>query len=153
MRSIRIGLLAIFCPLLGYSQDMMPAVVNLSGFDATINNQLVTSSVGEPLITTLLSEDIILTQGFLQPEILPCLNVEFSYYPNPAPEEITLEVSGCEVQIESIQLFDLWGRLIPSVKLGKNNKIKLHGLSQGLYLIEVQLSNGASHAIKIIKVD
>ena len=153
MRSIRIGLIAIFCPLIGAAQSLMPSVTNLSGFDGTATNYTITSSIGEPLITTLTAEEIILTQGFLQPEVLPCLNVTFSYYPNPAPEEITVEVSGCEVQIESIQLFDLWGRLIPSITLGKNNKIKLNGLSQGLYLMEVRLSNGISNAIKIIKVD
>jgi hypothetical protein len=153
MRSVWLGLLALVAPVFGAAQGMMPSVTNLSGFDATVNSFTITSSIGEPVITTLTTQDVIVTQGFLQPETLPCLNIEFSYYPNPATEEVTVEAHGCEVQIESIQLFDLWGRLMPGIALGKNSKVKLNGLSQGVYLMQVFLTNGTSHAIKILKVE
>jgi len=153
MRSVWLNLLALSAPLFGAAQGMLPSVTNLSGFDGTVNNFTITSSIGEPIITTLMTQDVILTQGFLQPEVLPCINIEFRYYPNPAPEEITVEAFGCEVQIESIQLVDLWGRLMPGITLGKNNKVKLRDLSPGVYLMQVFLTNGTSSAIKILKVE
>jgi hypothetical protein len=153
MRSVWLSLLALATPLLGVAQGMMPSVTNLSGFDGTVNNFTITSSIGEPIITTLTSQNVILTQGFLQPEVLPCLDVRFSYYPNPATDEITVEAFGCEVRIESIQLIDLWGRVLPGITLGKNNKVKLKDLSQGVYLMQVFLTNGTSQAIKVLKVE
>ncbi len=147
MKSVWFVLLALTAPLFGAAQGMMPSVTNLSGFDGIVNNFTITSSIGESITTTLTS------QGFLQPEILPCINVEFRYYPNPATDEVTVEAFGCEVQIESIQLFDLWGRLIPGITLGKNNKVKLKDLSQGVYLMQVFLANGTSNAIKVLKVE
>src|SRR6478736_8673852 len=153
MRSVLPCFLALVIPLFGVAQGMMPSVTNLSGFDGTASSFTITSSIGEPVITTLTTDELIVTQGFLQPEILPCINVEFSYYPNPAIDEITVAAFGCEVQIESIQLFDLWGRLLPGIALGKNNKVKLRDLSQGIYLMQVFLTNGTSHAIKILKVE
>lgn len=153
MRSIWLGLLTLMAPLSAIGQGMMPSVTNLSGFDVTVNSFTITSSIGEPLITTLSSNDLIVTQGFLQPEILPCVDVEFNYYPNPAIDEITVEAFGCEVRIQAVQLLDLWGRTIPGITLGKNNIVKLKGLSQGVYLMQVLLSNGTSHATKIIKVE
>lgn len=153
MRSVWFSLLALAVPFFGAAQGLMPSVTNLSGFDGTVNNFAITSSIGEPIITTLTTPDIIITQGFLQPEILPCANIEFRYYPNPAIDDITVEAFGCEVQIESIQLFDLWGRIIPGITLGKNNKVKLKDLSQGVYLMQVFLTNGTSHAIKVLKVE
>ena len=97
----------LFMPLLGLSQGQQ--VTNLAGFDISVTDFIVTSSIGEPAIMTFANSSIILTQGFLQPEILPCRDLNFSYYPNPAKEEITIEAYGCEVQVQSMQLYDSWG--------------------------------------------
>ncbi len=152
MRSIFAGIVVIVSTGIGYGQANTPAVTNLAGFDGTQDGSVVTMSIGEPAITTLSNPAAIITQGFLQPEILPCLEVQLSYYPNPTTSDITLEAGGCETQIESIELLNFWGQIITTVKLGKDNKIVLDGLAQAVYLIRVRMSSGFTQSIKIVKL-
>jgi hypothetical protein len=144
-------LLLLFLPVLGMTQARQQ-VTNMAGFDISVPDFIVTSSIGEPAILTFTNTNLILTQGFLQPEILPCKDLTFSYYPNPAKGEITIEAYGCEVQIQLMDLFDSWGRKITSIKPSKDNKVQLGDISPGAYFIKILLTNGDSKSIKIIKV-
>ncbi|HZX73150.1 MAG TPA: T9SS type A sorting domain-containing protein [Cyclobacteriaceae bacterium] len=152
MRSIFFSWLAVISPFFCLAQGSSPRVANTAGFDLAMNNLVVTSSIGEPAITTLTSSSYSITQGFLQPEILPCPDASLSYYPNPAKDEITIEVFGCEMQIQSFQIIDIWGRLIATAKPTKDNKVNLTGLSQGVYVIRVLLSNNVVNNISIVKL-
>jgi hypothetical protein len=152
MRSIFISWLAVISPLFCLSQTMSPRVTNTAGFDLSMNNLEVTVSIGEPAITTLASSTNYITQGFLQPEILPCPDIRISYYPNPAKDDITIEVLGCDIQIQSIQIIDIWGRVVTTTKLTKDNKLNLTGLSQGVYVIRVALNNSAVNNFNIVKL-
>lgn len=152
MRSIFYSWLAVISPLCCLGQKVMPSVTNMAGFDLSAAGLVTTLSIGEPAITTLSSEQATVTQGFLQPEILPCRDVSFTYYPNPAVDEITIEAFGCEVKIESIQVFDIWGRLIGSLIPSKDNKVQLGHISQGVYLMKITLTNGQVNTVEIVKV-
>jgi len=151
MRSKFTLLSLLLLPFLGQAQARQQ-VTNLAGFDISVSDFIVTSSIGEPAILTLSNTNLILTQGFLQPEILPCKDLTFSYYPNPAKGEITIEASGCEVQIQGMTLYDSWGRSITLIKPSKDNKVQLGDISPGVYFIKVLLTNGDSKTIKIVKV-
>jgi hypothetical protein len=143
--------LLLLLPFLGMSQARQQ-VTNMAGFDISVPDFIVTSSIGEPAILTFTNSNLILTQGFLQPEILPCKDLTFSYYPNPAKGEITIEAFGCEVQIQFMDLYDTWGRKITSIMPSKDNKVQLGDISPGAYFIKILLTNGDSKSIKIIKV-
>src|SRR6478735_10244421 len=132
MRSIFISWLAVISPMFCLAQGVSPSVTNIAGFDMTMNDFVVTVSIGEPAITTLASSTNYVTQGFLQPEILPCPDFNISYYPNPAKDYITIEALGCDVQIQSFQIIDIWGRVLTTTKPAKDNKVNLTGLSQGM---------------------
>ncbi len=151
MRSKLTCFLLLLLPYLGLAQARQQ-VTNLAGFDISVTDFIVTSSIGEPAILTLSTSNFILTQGFLQPEILPCKDLSFSYYPNPAKSEITIEAFGCEVQVQGMELYDSWGRTITLITPTKDNKVQLGDLSPGVYFIKIGLSNGDSKTIKIIKV-
>jgi hypothetical protein len=151
MRSKLTCFLLLLLPFLGLAQARQQ-VTNLAGFDISVSDFIVTSSIGEPAILTLSNSNFILTQGFLQPEILPCRELSFSYYPNPAKSEITIEAFGCEVQVQGMELYDSWGRTITLITPNKDNKVQLGDLSPGVYFIKIGLSNGDSKTIKIIKV-
>ena len=150
MRSKITCFLLLFMPFLGLSQGQQ--VTNLAGFDISVTDFIVTSSIGEPAIMTFANSSIILTQGFLQPEILPCRDLNFSYYPNPAKEEITIEAYGCEVQVQFMELYDSWGRIITGISPSKDNKVLLGDISPGVYFIKILLTNSESKTIKIVKV-
>lgn len=151
MRSKLICLLLLFLPLLGMAQPRQQ-VTNMAGFDISVTDFIVTSSIGEPAIFTLTGSNLILTQGFLQPEIIPCKNLDFSYYPNPAKGEIIIEANGCEVQVKTMELYDSWGRKITVIKPSRDNKVQLGDISPGVYYIKILLTNTESKTIKIVKV-
>jgi hypothetical protein len=132
-------------------QSIAPSVNNLAGIDGKFSDTFITTSIGEPAITTLGAKQGYITQGFLQPEMLPCVDLEFKYYPNPAKDIITIEAYGCEVGIQSIDIVDLWGRLITTVRSPKDNQVNLGDLAQGVYLLKVKLTNDDIHAISVVK--
>jgi hypothetical protein len=152
MRTV-ITLLIVIAPLFGVAQRVSPQVTNLGGRDLTgTSEQIITVSIGEPAIATFFNTDYILTQGFLQPEILPCGEFELTYYPNPTPDEIMIEALGCDIKIESMQLIDVWGRVITTIMPTKNNKVQLGDISPGAYFIKVFLTNSDTKTLKIAKV-
>lgn len=118
----------------------------------SVPNLIITTSIGEPAIVTFTNQEYIITQGFLQPEIIPCNDAEISFYPNPAQDDITVELNGCEIKIESMQLIDIWGRVITNIQPEKNNKVFLGDVSPGVYFIRVFLTNTESQTLKIAKV-
>jgi Secretion system C-terminal sorting domain len=152
MRSIFDPILLLLIPFFGYSQAMAPQVTNLAGTEATLGDFVITSSIGEPAILTFRSAGGFLTQGFLQPEILPCEKVEFRYFPNPAREKIVIEAYGCETNIESVQIIDLWGRLLYTGKTNAAHELYVGDLSQGVYVVRVFLTNGTTQTINLVKI-
>jgi Secretion system C-terminal sorting domain len=152
MRSIFGPILLLLVPFFGYTQSMTPQVTNLAGTEATLGDFVITSSIGEPAILTLSAAGGFLTQGFLQPEILPCEKVEFRYHPNPAREKIVIEAYGCETNIESLQIIDLWGRLLYTGNTNAAHELYVGDLSQGVYVVRVFLTNGTTNTINLVKI-
>src|ERR1051325_4008071 len=121
MRTVFTAIFVLLIPvLLRSQQSIAPSVNNLAGIDGKVSDTFITTSIGEPAITTLGAKQGYITQGFLQPEMLPCVDLEFKYYPNPAKDIITIEAYGCEVGIQSIDIVDLWGRVITTVHSPKD---------------------------------
>lgn len=151
MRTV-ITLLILITPCFGAAQKVSPQVINMAGFDLSGSGPVVTVSIGEPAIATFIAANFILTQGFLQPEILPCKEFELTYYPNPTRDDMTIEALGCDVKIQMMQLIDPWGRVITTINPTKNHKVLLGDISPGVYFIKVFLSNSETETIKIAKV-
>lgn len=152
MREFLTCMALVVVPLFGYTQNTSSQVVNLAGLESSIGAYLITSSIGEPAIETLTNTKAVLTQGFLQPEILPCVDVEFRYYPNPARSRATVEAYGCETKIESMELIDLWGRIIKKVAANDKNELPLEDLSTGVYLVRVLINNGVTRTFNLVKI-
>jgi hypothetical protein len=152
MRVHFIAFLVLFAPLLVRAQQTIaPSVNNLAGIDGKLSDTFITTSIGEPAITTLGTKQGYITQGFLQPELLPCVDLEFRYYPNPTKDIITIEAFGCEVGIQSVEIIDMWGRLLTTVPSPKDNQVNLGDLAQGVYLLKVKLTNDDIHAVSVVK--
>ncbi len=152
MKVVFTAILVLFASFsLKAQQSIAPSVNNLVGIDARLSDAFVATSIGEPAITTLGTKQGYITQGFLQPELLPCIDLQFRYYPNPAKDIVTIEAYGCEVGIMSMEILDLWGRLLTTVAPTKNNEVNLGDLAQGVYLVKVKLTNDDIHTISIVK--
>jgi hypothetical protein len=152
MRAFAI-LILLFEPICGIAQKVSPQVVNQAGLDLLPSKIMtITVSIGEPAVATFTNEDFILTQGFLQPEIAPCGEFELTYYPNPTQDDVIVAALGCDIKIVSMQLIDVWGRVLTTISPTNDNKVYLGDVSPGVYFIKVFLSNTQTESIKIAKV-
>ncbi|MEY2763952.1 MAG: hypothetical protein RLZZ205_376 [Bacteroidota bacterium] len=68
MKNIFTVCVAVFASVLASAQSFSPTAIVSAGNAATVNGTYVSWSVGETFVTTLSGGDIILTQGFQQPE-------------------------------------------------------------------------------------
>lgn len=70
-------------------------------------------------------------------DIQSSINNDFTIYPNPATNHLYIENN--EADLETIQLFDITGRLVTDFKPSevKNNKIILPNLTSGNYILKV----------------
>ncbi|MBX2941554.1 MAG: T9SS type A sorting domain-containing protein [Cyclobacteriaceae bacterium] len=153
MRPYFIALLVASFPCFSYAQFDTPSVPNVIGFELSLKNSLITISIGEPMINTFTSSSSVITQGYLQPILnAPCQGTAFTYYPNPAKDHLTIEALGCDEQIASVQIIDLWGRVIDTVSPKEDNRIELDKLSQGLYVFKVFLKGGTFGSFSAIKI-
>lgn len=152
MKAIFLLFAVLLLPFAMYAQQSIaPSVNNLAGIDGRFSDAFITTSIGEPAITTISSSNSIITQGFLQPELTPCTDLELRYYPNPAQDLITIEALGCEVRIASMQIVDLTGRLLTTALPTRTNELNLGDLAQGVYLVKVKLTNEDVHTITVVK--
>jgi hypothetical protein len=65
---------------------------------------------------------------------------------------VIVEALGCDIKIESMQLIDIWGRVLTTISPTKDNKVYLGDVSPGVYFIRVFLTNTQTESIKIAKV-
>ncbi|MFT3885988.1 MAG: T9SS type A sorting domain-containing protein [Flavobacteriales bacterium] len=65
-------------------------------------------------------------------------------YPNPAAEDLTIELPRTGDRVERIDVRDLTGRLVKSVRVGTTERASLdvRGWSEGLYVIELISAKG-----------
>jgi len=116
----------------------------------------ISYTIGElALVNTATGGNQILTQGFHQPDkftIISINDVEFlsgaSVYPNPADQNVTLELSDPRLREYLVDLYDASGRkAIATVKLKQipgtlKYSIPLEGLAAGTYVIRVMTTDG-----------
>jgi len=153
MKSLLIILSVAFYPWFSYAQFDSPSIPNAVGFELPMENSSMTISIGEPMINTLTSNSTVITQGYLQPIVVtPCIGTHFTYYPNPAKDHLIIEAAGCDDQISSVQIIDLWGRVMDTISPKEDNRIELSELSQGLYVFKVFLKGGVSGSFSAIKI-
>ena len=78
--------------------------------------------------------------------------VEMKIYPNPATEQITLEIAGWEnLQTGILKLYSLNGQLLQEQKVNAfTTPISLSGLPKGVYILKVYL-NDQTEEWKVVK--
>lgn len=104
-----------------------PAASSLSFYDSLFYNQFIT-----------------IANGVDEIDLLHLIKA----YPNPAINKITLENEG-ENNIEEVRIYDSKGRLVES--LNKPEFICTEAWVPGMYLINIQLKDGKTHTIRVVK--
>jgi len=69
----------------------------------------------------------------------------FSVYPNPTTGSVTISAT------HNVNVFTVYNTLGQLVKTGKGNTVNLENAQQGVYMLQVQLENGSTKTLKVIK--
>ena len=126
---------------LSFSQTLSPSVIALAGgYEKTPSGLTVSWTLGEPVVDPIRSDDVLLTQGFQQPDLKvstgfvdPAFAFGLSTYPNPASTELIMET---EYQKElNFRMVDMTGKIIKEGKWSNKNVVDVSPLSQGIYAI------------------
>ena len=140
--------LLILMALVGWTVDGAQAqtVVNAAG--TTISNGAYSHSfsIGEIATTTLTGPDRYLTQGYLQPHLLP-EEGPFDYYPNPVVQDLSLVNAR---RVDQLKFYDAAGRLVLTAPYA-GKPLNLSVLSGAVYLVNAFSKGKLLHKFFIIK--
>ncbi|MCR4966131.1 MAG: fibronectin type III domain-containing protein [Bacteroidales bacterium] len=71
------------------------------------------------------------------------LEKSVSLYPNPATEMVSVAVSDANIQISSVEVYNVYGQLISVIESNDNPlRINVSGLADGMYYVRVTTDNG-----------
>lgn len=76
-------------------------------------------------------------------------NVDFRLYPNPAKEQITIEMSDTSSNYQ-VEIFDILGKKVISSEIQKVGQIDVSGLASGTYLVKLNSDNKSS-VVRFVK--
>ena len=143
---------------LGFAQLTIKKNTLASGGNtATQGNITLISNIGEVAIQEQSNANILISEGFIAPDIYQILGVEniveltgIQVYPNPAIDFVKVHFS--KQDNYQVQLFDLNGKLILDFSVDSDIEkiIPLKNLQAGGYLLLVRKDN-QSKVYKIIK--
>lgn len=144
-----IAAVAVLSAGLAHAQEreLTNEVIASAGGSMLSSGMLVSWTIGEPIVTTLETTPLILTQGFHQPLDYVAFNGiagvrvlalgEMAVYPNPARERFTLVLPG-EMDRAMLDLIDERGDVVRRYAVvGKRSVIECSGVDQGEYRARV----------------
>jgi len=123
------------------------------------NGKSISWTLGELAIETFYGDDIIITQGFQQPQLtipssIDHLDNEFDIlaYPNPASEFIQITFQNGIPENAAYVLYGFKGEQIRSGKIvHASEKISLENVEPGIYFIQIKHQSILLKTVKVIK--
>ncbi len=162
--NLKILLLSVvlYCALFkAQSQSLSNKVVATGGSYSSAAWGSLSATIGEGVITTVPSANLTLLQGFQQPTSgLAGINVKnaaliSTAYPNPAANQVYLEITLPESSAISYKIFDMSGKelmsgnFIAEAMHTTSRKLDVSDLSNGMYLIALSADAQSIQNIKI----
>ena len=147
------AVIMLFGALFSYAQKVSPSMADGGGYHYAKDGIYIDMSVGELAVSTLTISSQVITQGFLQPISIeqPCAVPELVYYPNPVVDQITLAATDCDVHVNYVEAFDLFGKLVLLVE-AEENVVDLTPIGVGVYFLRAYNQGGQLvGTVKIIK--
>ena len=113
-------------------------------------------TIGETAIETYINDDIILTQGFNQANIIitgiteeTLSDISISFYPNPVKDIFTIKTESEQMTQLMAEVYDLAGTKLISEKINPGNtQINTERLTTSVYILKI---NDNQHVIKSFK--
>jgi hypothetical protein len=152
MARLLLPIAVLLCTWAAQAQTILPSVVNSSGGEIQNATVFVEWSLGEPAIATISNAQHIVTQGFLQPNLVitgvddPLFQEEITVYPNPFSSHLFFQTTS--TRIESLLVRDMLGRQV--LETAFSGEVDLRQLPSGVYFIS--LLDGKSRVLSTFKV-
>jgi hypothetical protein len=144
-------ILFILIPSGTYAQEL----ISTAGDVFSGNSLQIEWSLGETVIDSYTDTDVILTQGFHQPEIIheDIPDTLVKIYPNPFDLLFYIELEEIETESNhfSMVLFDMSGRVVfaQDIEMG-SNEIHTEDIPDGIYFLK--LFDAKSNLLKSVKI-
>ncbi len=161
MRKLTINILLLLClNLIANTVITAQEVISSAGGSYSGSSITVDWTIGEPVTSTFVSEDITLTQGFHQSNLtvnavglLSDYGIIVKVYPNPVPDILVIETQSIKFENITLRLFDITGKMLISKPLtGNKEDFNMQIYKQGNYLLKIYTNNDLPvQSFKIIK--
>ena len=158
---MKTGLLfaALFLLMVIVSNAQELQVVSTAGETYTNDEVSVSWTIGEPVIETFESGDIILTQGFHQESYsitaideIQSVDLKITLFPNPAKEEFFIKYEGENMEDLKARIHDLKGNVILIKDINSEiSNINIADLKAAEYIISIQDNNKILRSYKLVK--
>jgi len=130
-----------------HAQALSSEVVATTGTSFSSPTETLDFTIGEMMSSSLANGDVILTQGFHQPEILfvsiekPDPEISFSLFPNPTERFITIE--SAQEDMLQVRIYDSVGKNVETTAFfRKKITIDLQTLISGYYIMAISNASG-----------
>lgn len=161
MKKLTILTIGFFFAVLSFGQSLSLDVVATAGDYFVGENGSLSWTLGEPIIETFASDDLILTQGFQQSyySVVAVQDLETDTYdvkifPIPARDFINIEITS---QIDpanlNLELYDVMGNVVFQKYIENTTffeKIYLTGYQTNMFFLKV--SNTTNQQVKTFKI-
>lgn len=138
--------------LAAQKREITNEVIATAGGSVTSSGLLLSWTIGEPIVTTLETTPLILTQGFHQPldsvslygiaAVRVLRGGEISMYPNPARDYLRLNLPA-DLTGARLDVVDESGTVVAHYDLAqRNNHVDCTGLPSGTYLARLTTLDG-----------
>lgn len=158
-RIVPFSLFLTFFAGLTWGQSAEPSVVNSAGGQGESASMSIVWSLGEVVTETFQSEDKVLTQGLLQPEIIVTMvenfetRVSVDVFPNPTREWLTIRSENFTGKELQFSLHDVSGNIVKRGYInGETEKsLRVSDLSPGIYFLRIISGADNIKAFKVVK--
>lgn len=152
-------IIAFTIPYLAVQSQISEQVISASGGNGNNENLSIEWTVGEPVISTLLNESMIVTQGFHQPvlEVTPLktpteLLFTIEAYPNPTQDLIWIKLDDNEIEGLQFLLHDVYGKSLVKNPFNSNTEsVNMSAFPAGVYFLKIIQSDQEIKTFRIIK--
>ena len=164
MKSVVLSFMFLIFWNYSFSQSLSPTLISSAGDYADGGDIRLSYSVGEIAVTTLTSDNLVLTQGFHQPELTGTgmpdemkLDWKVNAFPNPVQDQLNISIRlGKPVDLNLV-IIDLTGKTLLIKKLGRipsdfDYSMDFSGFINGIYFLKIQTTDKQySRIIKLQK--
>ncbi|OUR91103.1 hypothetical protein A9Q87_11555 [Flavobacteriales bacterium 34_180_T64] len=147
-------------PVFLFSQQLSNTVLISQGNVEKMESMTLEWTLGDPFVETIIQNDMVFTQGFLQPELIfrasnfnEKIKFQVSIFPNPFESYLNIKITN-DVSLD-IELFDINGRsLDPEIITfnSSNYVISTENLASGIYMLSIfDTTNNRLELYRVLK--